>query len=123
MWTATNPVGVTIADPNIAAIATLLLVVAVLAAVFAYTRSWLDLTLLAWLAFTSLMLQQTWWWDVLTIVAWLAMPIAASTSGRLSAASRLALVRDARIVAVVFVGSFVFKNTSLLNPSWVQNFF
>ena len=68
-------------------------------------------------------MQQTWWWDVLTIIAWLAMPIAASTASRLSAVNRLAIVRDARIVAVVFISSFVFGNTSLLNPSWLQNIF
>ena len=118
-----NPVGITVASPDIAAIATLLIVAAIPAAVFAYTRSWLDLALLAWLVITSLMLQQTWWWDILSIVAWLAFPIAASTAGRLSSANRLALIRDARIVAVVFLGSFVFKNTSMLNPSWIQSFF
>jgi len=118
-----NPVNVTVADPNLAAIATLLFVAAIVAVVFAYARSWLDLTLLAWLTMSSLLLQQTWWWDVLTILAWLAMPIAASTASRLSAVNRLALVRDARIVAVVFISSFVFGNSSLLNPSWLQNIF
>lgn len=118
-----NPVGVTVADPDMAAIATLLLVVAIVAAVFAYTRSWLDLTLLGWLTITCVMLQQTWWWDVLSVLAWLAMPISSSTLGRLSTGTRLALVRDARIVAVVFIGAFVFGNTSLLNPAWLQSFF
>lgn len=118
-----NPVGVTVADPDIAAIAVLLLVAAIVAAVFVYTRSWLDLVLIGWLTTTSLLLQQTWWWDILSILAWLAMPIAASAAARPSAVNRLALIRDARIVAVVFVGSFVFKNTSMLNPSWLQLFF
>lgn len=117
-----------VADPNIAAIATLLLVAGVIAAVFVYARSWLDLALLGWLTMTSMLLQQTWWWEVLTILAWIAMPVAVSTAGasaagRLSSIDRCALVRDARIVAVVFIGSFVFKNTSLLNPSWLQNVF
>jgi hypothetical protein len=114
---ATNPVSVTVAHPDAPAIATLLLVAAVVAVVFAYARSWLDMALLGWLTVSAVLLQQTWEWDVLTILAWLALPIGAS------AARRYGLVRDARAVAVIFLGMFVFKNMTLLDPSWLQKVF
>jgi hypothetical protein len=112
-----NPVSLTAAHADVSAIATLLVVAVVLAVFLAYSKAWLDLALLGWLSLSCLLVQQTWEWDVSTIVAWLALPIAAS------AASRYGLVRDVRVVAVVFIGMFVFKNTTLLDPSWLQKVF
>jgi hypothetical protein len=114
---ANNPVGIVAATVNLPAVATLLVIAVVAAAVFVYSRAWLDLALVAWIAVATMLLQQVWPWDVLTIIAWLAFPIG------LAAANKLELVRDTRIAAVLGIGTFVFGNATLLDPSWLLKVF
>lgn len=88
--------------------------VALLIGVFVWCRSWLDVAIAAWLGLTVLLLRQTWEWDVVTLLAWLAFPLAASR------ASWIPLVRDARLLGALVLGTVVFQDATLLAPTWLQ---
>jgi hypothetical protein len=83
--------------------------------VFVYGRAWLDLAVLGCTGLILLLLRQAYPWDILSLLAWLGPPIIA---GR---ADRLAAVRDARIIAVVFISVAVFGNS--LMPTWLDRVF
>jgi hypothetical protein len=107
-----NPVNVA-ADPvNAAAIKTLVLAVVVLAGVFVYTRAWLDVFVLVWVAMMLLFMRQTYEWEILSFLAWLGAPIITSRP------QRATVVRDVRLVAMLLMAVLVFHST--LVPTWLQ---
>ena len=69
-----------------------------------------DLVVLAWMFLLFTLLRESYPWDILTLLAWIGMPIVAR---------RPTLVRDVRIVALLFVALVVFDNESFPNPMWL----
>ncbi len=117
-WVSTQSINnpVSIMNPHDSASTTAVFVVVWVAmvGVFAYSKSWLDLAVVTWVGLMLLLARQAWSWDVVTLLAWLAMPIWKSVA-------RLDLVRDARIITIAFFGIYVFGNTTLLAPTWLQH--
>jgi len=104
-----NPLNPAEAGFHVFKIAPLVVVLVVAGAAFALSRSWLDLAVLTWLELVVLQLHEALPWDMLTLLAWLAAPI-------LALESRIPVVRDARLFAVLCLSVLVFHNT--LTPDW-----
>ncbi|MGH2756884.1 MAG: hypothetical protein ACRDI3_03760 [Actinomycetota bacterium] len=83
-----------------------------LGAVLAVARGWRDLVLLVWGMGMFTLLREAFAWDVLTMLAWIGMPVVATRAG---------LVRDVRLVAVMFVALVVFNNQSFPMPIWLRD--
>jgi hypothetical protein len=109
-----NHVNILVADPDIGGIEVFLFVMAVGAAAVAWARSWPDLAILGWLTLSMLLAHETFGWHVLTLSAWFLVPVAARS------VNRVTLVRDVRILVIVFIELYVFHEQTLLVPHWIS---
>ena len=105
-----NPINLAVlrGDLDMALLYTGMLVL--LSAVFLWADGEADLVVLIWIFVMLTLLRESYPWDVLTLLAWIGMPIVAR---------RPALVRDVRIVALLFLALVVFDNESFPNPIWL----
>ncbi|MHB8511817.1 MAG: hypothetical protein ACYDCC_06505 [Actinomycetota bacterium] len=107
-----NAVNITAHIPHGPA-ATLIIVGTIIAALLLYSGARFDALLVAWFCIMMLFLREAFRWDVLTLLAWLAIPIISSKT------KSVLLIRDLRIIAIIFFAVFVFHNSSLLAPTWL----
>lgn len=122
LWPALRAMPVTsrfnLAGPEVstAGLAPLLVVVAVGALSFAWSRAWLDLAVLGWLTVMLLSLRETYPWDLLTLLSWLVAPVIRRPAERSDGGDER--VRQTRLLVLLPVAVLVFGNT--LAPAWVS---
>lgn len=82
-----------------------------LALALARARALFDLGVLIWLFVMFTQLRETYGWDIVSMLAWIGMPIASAMP---------LLVRDVRLIAILFAGAFVFNYALIPSPLWVS---
>ncbi|MHB8511679.1 MAG: hypothetical protein ACYDCC_05815 [Actinomycetota bacterium] len=112
-----NTVSLSAAPVHVSAVRTLVIVSLVLIGLLLYSKAWLDAGIAAWCCVMMLLLREVEPWDVLSLLAWLGVPVLFTSE------NRLGLVRDVRIAMIAFFGIFVFSNTTLFAPTWLQRIF
>lgn len=96
--------------PDPASFAAFGIVLVLTAIVFLWTRSWLDLVLLAWMTLLLVQLREAYEWNLLSMLAWLGVPvITRSESAR--------WVQDARIFFLMFVAAVALRDAVV--PVWL----
>ncbi|HEV3473111.1 MAG TPA: hypothetical protein VG408_07915, partial [Actinomycetota bacterium] len=109
-----NPVNVAVLRSDLDMTLLYMGMLILLSSVLFVARAEADLIVLLWLFVMFTLLRESYPWDILTLLAWIGMPIVAA---------RPMLVRDVRIIALLFAALVVFDNESFPNPVWLLRVF
>jgi hypothetical protein len=112
-----NHLNITVSEVDWPAVGVFLIVMAIVAVALTLARSWWDLVIAGWFTVVFLVAREAFGWHVMTLAAWFLVPLGAQ------AVKHAHLVRDARIIAIVFIELYVFDEVTLLVPHWLSKFF